>query len=40
MEILPAGDSEEGIGRGKVAGFDGGGLVGLFFELRGNLDRW
>ena len=40
MEVLRAGNSKEGIGRGKVAGFNGGRLVSLFLEFGGDFDGW
>jgi hypothetical protein len=39
MHVLCARNTEESICGGEVAGFDGGGLMGGFFELGGNLNR-
>jgi hypothetical protein len=39
MHVLCARNTEESVCGGKVAGFDGGGLMGGFFELGGNLNR-
>ena len=39
MHVLCARNPEESVCGGEVAGFDGGGLMGRFFELGGNLNR-
>ena len=39
MHVLCTRDTEESVCGGEVAGFNGGGLMGGFFELGGNLNR-
>jgi hypothetical protein len=39
MHVLCTRDTEESVRGGEVARFDGGGLMGGFFELGGNLNR-